>query len=114
MNGKPRCRATLSAGGAANPLCVYLGGHPQTYAPSVSGDVSVQYMFHLDGGDTLTPRRELRLWGGQWASLFDNPLEGDLLSARHLLSAQLEWKHDTWVATLYGSNLGDQHYVWRR
>ena len=98
-------------GNAANPYCVYLGGHPQTYAPSVSGDISVQYMFHLDGGDTLTPRASFAYQGGQWASLFDNPLEGDLLSTRHLIGAQLEWKHDTWVATLYGTNLGDQHYV---
>ncbi len=100
-----------AAGNPANPLCVYLGGHPQTYAPSVSGDISVQYMFHLDGGDSITPRVSFAYQGGQWASLFDNPLEGDLLAARHLFGAQLEWKHDTWVATLYGSNLGDQHYV---
>ena len=98
-------------GNAANPFCVFLGGHPQTYAPSVSGDIAVQYMFHLDGGDTLTPRMSFAYQGGQWASLFDNPLEGDLLSTRHLLGAQLEWKHDSWIATLYGSNLTDQHYV---
>ncbi len=103
------CNAATGTPG--NPLCVYLGGHPQTYAPSVSGDISLQYMFHLDGGDTLTPRVSFAYQGGQWASLFDNPLMGDLLSARHLLGAQLEYKTGTWVATLYGSNLGDQHYV---
>ncbi|HEY0302714.1 MAG TPA: hypothetical protein VGC36_15315, partial [Rhizomicrobium sp.] len=43
--------------------------------------------------------------------LFDNPLLGDLLSTRHIFGAQLEWKHGTWAATLYASNLGDQHYV---
>jgi iron complex outermembrane receptor protein len=100
-----------ATGTAGNPFCVFLGGHPQTYAPSVSGDFNMQYIFHLDNGDTLTPRVSFAYQSGQWASLFDNPLEGDLLSARHLLGAQLEWKQDTWVWTLYGTNLTDQHYV---
>lgn len=100
-----------ATGNPANPYCVFLGGHPQTYAPSVSGDINMQYVFHLDGGDTLTPRASFAYQGGQWASLFDNPLLGDLLSTRHIFGAQLEWKHGTWAATLYASNLGDQHYV---
>ena len=98
-------------GNTSNPYCEYLGGHSQTYAPSVTGNISAQYIFNLTNGDTLTPRMSWAYQGGQWASLFDNPLEGDLLSARKLLSAQFEWKHDTWVWTLHGTNLTDQHYV---
>lgn len=94
-----------------DPLCVYLGGHPQTYAPSVTGNISLQYAFPLQDGDTLTPRFSYAYQSGQWATLFDNPALGDRLGARNILSAQLEWKHDTYILSLYGSNLSDEHYV---
>jgi iron complex outermembrane receptor protein len=97
--------------GPASPSCIDLDGHPQTYAPSFSANLSVQYQFDLGGGDTLTPRVNYAHESGQWATLFDNAALGDRLSPRDLLGAQLEWAHDDWSVALYSTNLTDQHYV---
>ncbi len=96
--------------GPASLSCINLTGHPQTYAPDITFNLSGQYTFQLDDGDTLTPRANFAHESGQWATLFDNPHLGDLLAARNLLGAQLEWKHGDYVFTLYGTNLTDQHY----
>jgi iron complex outermembrane receptor protein len=98
------------ATGPSSPSCINLTGHPQTYAPDVTFNFSAQYMFHLDNGDTLTPRANFAHESGQWATLFDNSDLGDRLAARNLLGAQLEWKHEDYVFTLYATNLTDQHY----
>ena len=100
-----------ATGNPANPFCVNLKGHAQTYAPSVSGNIGAQYIFDLENGDTLTPRASWSYQSGQWATLFDNRLQGDLLGIRSIVGAQLEWQHDGWIWTLYGSNLTDEHYI---
>ena len=41
--------------GGTTPACVDLAGHPQTYAPSTTFNISGQYDFHLQNGDVLTP-----------------------------------------------------------
>jgi iron complex outermembrane receptor protein len=98
------------ATGPAGPSCINLKGNPLTYAPSLSFDINAQYQFDLDNGDKLTPRMNYGHVGGQWATLFDNEVQGDRLAARNLLGAQLEWTHGDYVVTLYGTNLMDQHY----
>ena len=97
--------------GPASPSCINLKGHPQTYAPSASFNLSAEYRFDIGGGDKLTPRLNFSHQSGQWATLFDNPLLGDKLAPRDLLGGQLEWSHDGYLVTLYGTNLTDQHYV---
>ena len=47
----------------------------------------------------------------QWATLFDDTALGDRLEARNILTAQVAYSHNGFVATLYGTNLTDQHYV---
>ena len=96
--------------GPVTPLCVNVGGHPATYAPDVTGNVSVQYAITVGTGDTLTPRLNYAYVAPQWATMFDNPALGDRIGVRNLLGGQLEWKHDTYVLTLYGTNLTDLHY----
>lgn len=105
------CNPTTGPAVTPDPGCVNLQGHPTSYAPSISANISAQYTFHLDGGDTLTPRLNYAYESGQWATLFDNPALGDKLAARNLLGGQIEWAHDTYLVALYGSNLLDQHYV---
>jgi iron complex outermembrane receptor protein len=101
----------LTGSGGTNPNCVDLKNHPQTYAPSVTYSLSVQYAFNLDNGDMLTPRLNYGHENGQWATLFDNASWGDRLGVRDLLGAQLEWKTGEWALTLYATNLTDEHYV---
>jgi iron complex outermembrane receptor protein len=97
--------------GPASDTCFNLKGHPQTYAPSASFNLSAQYEFDIGGGDRLTPRVNFSHQSGQWATLFDYAPLGDRLAPRDLLGAQLEWDHADYALTLYSTNLTDQHYV---
>jgi iron complex outermembrane recepter protein len=96
--------------GPASTTCINLKGSQQTYAPNFSFNLSAQYMFDVGGGDKLTPRVNYAHESQQWATLFENPSLGDRLGSRDLLGAQLDWTHDTYDLTLYGTNLTDQHY----
>ncbi len=100
-----------ASGPSFPPYCINLHGHSLPYAPDLTYNLSAQYQFQLSSHDTLTPRANFGHQSGQWASIFDDSQLGDHLSQRNLLGAQLEWAHDDWIATLYGTNLTDQHYV---
>jgi iron complex outermembrane receptor protein len=97
--------------GGTDPYCVNVKGHPITYAPSFTYNLSAQYVFDLGNGNTLTPRANFAHVSSQWASIFDNPALGDHLGVRDLLGAQLEYQTGTWVFTLYGDNLLNKQYV---
>jgi len=97
--------------GYGNNTCFNLKGHPQTYAPSLTGNIGIEYKFELDNGDALTPRLSYSYMGPQWATLFDNRNYGDRLGVRNLLGAQIEWKRGDYIFTAYGTNLTDSHYV---
>jgi iron complex outermembrane receptor protein len=97
--------------GGPNPYCVNLKGHPITYAPSLTYNLSVQYVFNLDNGSSLTPRVNFAHVSSQWASMFDNTALGDRLGVRDLLGAQLEYSMGTWLVALYGDNILDKQYV---
>jgi len=99
------------ATGGTDPFCLNLKGNPITYAPSVTYNFGAQYVFELDGGQTLTPRVNFAHISGQWASIFDNAALGDRLGVRDLLGAQLEWNTGTWFLTLYGDNITNKQYV---
>jgi iron complex outermembrane receptor protein len=97
--------------GPTSTSCIDLTGHPQTYAPNFTINVGAQYKFALTGQDRLTPRLNFGYVAPQWATLFDNPAFGDHLSGRDILGGQLEWVHGRYAATLFGTNLTNQHYV---
>jgi iron complex outermembrane receptor protein len=97
--------------GPATPTCLNLSGHPQTYAPDVTYDLGAQYNFRLAGGDIITPSISFSYISSQWGTLFDNRSQGDYLGARNILNASIAWTHDGYVATLYGTNLLNDHYV---
>jgi iron complex outermembrane receptor protein len=97
--------------GPLTSTCLNLAGNPQTYAPDVTFDVGAQYNFHLPGGDLLTPAVSFSYISSQWATLFDNRAAGDYLAARDILGATLAWTHGSFVTTLYGTNLLNDHYV---
>jgi iron complex outermembrane receptor protein len=97
--------------GGTDPYCVNVKGHPITYAPSVTYNFGVQYAFDLDNGQTLTPRLSFAHVAGQWASIFDNTGLGDRLGVRDILGAQLEWKMNSLVWTLYADNATDDRYI---
>ena len=99
------------ATGPAAPSCINLSGHPQTYAPNFSFNLSGQYAFRLGNNDRLTPRVNFGHEASQWATLFDNTALGDRLVERNILGGELALTHGDWTGTLYGMNLTNQHYV---
>lgn len=104
--------------GVCNPLsgpvsatCVDLSGHPQSYAPKLTYNISAQYLFYLPNDATLTARANYSHVGSQWATLFDNAALGDFLGVRNLVSAQVAYGRGHWTFTAYGTNLTNQQYV---
>jgi iron complex outermembrane recepter protein len=97
--------------GPSSASCINVGGNSQTYAPNFTFNIGAQYKFNLGGEDSLTPRVNFGYVGTQWATMFENSSLGDHLAGRDILGAQLAWTHGTWIATLYGTNLTDLHYV---
>ena len=97
--------------GPSSLSCINLDKHSQTYAPNFSFNVGAQYKFNLSATDSLTPRINYGYVSPQWATLFENTALGDHLAGRSISGAQLAWAHEHFTATLYGTNLADQHYV---
>jgi iron complex outermembrane receptor protein len=97
--------------GPESARCVNLKGNDQTYAPQFTFNFGAQYDFAVGAGDTLTPRVSYAHVADQWATLFEDKSRGDLIEARNIWNAQIAWKHGSFVSTLYGTNVSDQHYV---
>jgi iron complex outermembrane receptor protein len=71
----------------------------------------MQYVFGQGSDNEFTPRINYGHVSDQWATLFQNEARGDKVESRNILNAQLAWRHDKIVTTLWGSNLTDQHYM---
>jgi iron complex outermembrane receptor protein len=93
------------------PYCHFLGGKDQTYAPEFSFNIGAQYAFELGDNQTLTPRINYGHVSKQWATLFEDASRGDRIEERNIINAQLAWSNGEWTATLYSTNLTDQHYA---
>jgi iron complex outermembrane receptor protein len=115
----PRLAGVIAAGacdtatGPASPLaaCENLTGRTLSDAPSWTFNIGVQYAFALAGDATLTPRIDYGYVSSEWATLFQNASQNDLLGARSILNAQLSYAKGTWRLTGYSTNLNNQHYV---
>ena len=115
----PRLAAFVSAGacspltGPASPLtaCTNLTGRVLSDAPSWTGNIGAEYAFAIGANATLTPRVDYGYVSSEWATLFESAAQGDLLSARSLVNAQLSYAEGTWRVTAFSTNLNDQHYV---
>ena len=88
-------------------------GRNQPYAPNLTYSLGGgQYAFQLSHTATLSRPASISVtFPGQWATLFQDVALGDRLGPRNILGAQLAWSHGDLVATLYGTNLTDQHYI---
>ncbi len=97
--------------GPATSICKNYAGNKQTYAPDFTFNTAVQYNFHIAGGDLLTPSVTYAHISDQWATLYENPSQGDHLAARNIWGATLAWTHGSYVTSLYAYNLFDDKYV---
>jgi iron complex outermembrane receptor protein len=99
------------ATGPAGGTCINLSGRQQPNAAPWTAQVGVQYDFHLDDGQTLSPRIDYGGLGPRWATVFEvQPT--DRLAAQNLFNAQLVYQRpDNWEVTAYATNLFNLHYV---
>ncbi len=88
--------------GPESASCFNLEGREQTYAPELTFNIGMQYVFGQGSENEFTPRINYGHVGEQWATLFQDEARGDRVEARDIVNAQLSWKHDNWVSTLYG------------
>ena len=109
----PRIVSTTPCAPATGPTsasCIALGGHQQTYAPNFTFSASLERSF-VAGANIFTPRINYAYISSQWGTLFENRALGDRLPARHLVGAQVDWANGDFLATLYSTNLTDDHYI---
>ena len=109
----PRVASTTACDPAAGPAsasCIDLAGHQQTYAPSLTFSASLERSF-ASGANIITPRVNYAYISSQWGTLFENRALGDHLPSRHLVGAQVDWANGDFLATLYSTNLNDDHYI---
>jgi len=102
-----------SATGPANPLtaCTDLTGRTISDAPSWTANIGAEYAFRIGPNATLTPRIDYGYVSSEWATLFQDASQDDLLGARSLVNAQLSYAQGTWRITAYSTNLNNLHYV---
>lgn len=97
--------------GPASVTCLNLDGRDQTYAPNFTFNIGAQYEFDLSAEDTVTPRINFGHVSEQWATLFQNEARGDRIEQRNIFNAQLAWRHNDIITTVWGSNVTDERYV---
>jgi len=115
----PRLAALVSAAscdpavGPASPLtaCTDLTGRTLSDAPSWTANIGAEYAFRIGANATLTPRIDYGYVSSEWATLFQDVSQDDLLGARSLVNAQLSYAQGTWRVTAYSTNLNNLHYV---
>jgi len=109
----PRVPATAACDplrGPASASCINLDGHKQTYAPEFTFNLSLERRIAL-GDYIITPRINYAHVSSQWSTLFENAARGDRLGNRNLSGAQVDLEHGDVAASLYVTNLTNQHYV---
>jgi len=99
-----------SKSGPVSSTCIDLTGRQLTYAPSLTYNLSAKYDMSIWDGK-LTAAVNLGHVSSQWASLFQNVISGDRLSARNILGGQLTYQSGKSTVTIYGTNLTNQQYV---
>ena len=93
-----------------SPYVVNLSGETDPYSPAFQGNLSLAYVFDLNGAGTLTPRLGYSYTGEQWASIFQNT-DYYRLGARSLLDMYLSWHYRKWDLQLYVHNATNETYI---
>ncbi|HLK71355.1 MAG TPA: TonB-dependent receptor, partial [Steroidobacteraceae bacterium] len=109
----PQCLAGHSYAPGTNcfdytPYLVNVSGEENPFAPKVTGNISVDYMFHVGNG-TIDPRVTFSHTDAQYDSIFEVPY--NLMQARNLLDASIDWVVGRWDTQVFGTNLGNQTYI---
>jgi iron complex outermembrane receptor protein len=90
------------------PYLVNVSGEENPFAPRITANISVDYLFHFGNG-TIDPRVTYSHTDQQYASIFEVPY--NLMQARNLIDASIDWNVDKWDLQLFGTNLTNQLYI---
>lgn len=112
--GHPQCfpGATYTAGVTCfnyNPYLESVQGEENPFAPEITGNVALDYRFHLAGG-VLDPGVAYSHTDRQWGSIFQDS-RYNLMPARNIWNANVNWLRGNWVFKVYGTNLTNETYV---
>jgi len=90
------------------PYMVNVSGEENPFAPKITFNLTVDYQFHVGNG-TIDPRVTFSHTDQQYASIFQVPY--NLMEARNLWNASVDWVVGKWDTQLYGTNLSNQTYI---
>lgn len=96
-------------GPSTSPQCVDLSGRELPYQPEITFSGGVDHRFYSSFGVWI-PRVDVAYMEDQYTTVFQVPML-DTLDSRFLVNAQLALQKDSWIATLYATNLFDEEYV---
>ncbi len=96
-------------GPSTSPQCVDLSGRRLPYQPSTTFNGGLEHRFYNSFG-IVTPRVDVAYIKDQYTTVFQDATL-DTLDSRFLVNAQVSLIKNSWVATLYATNLFDEEYV---
>jgi len=91
------------------PYLENVSGERLPYAPVLTVNASIDYDIPV-GRNTLRPRVTFSHTDKQWASIFQDS-NYNLMGARDLWDASLDYEAGPWLAQVYGTNLAKQIYI---
>jgi iron complex outermembrane receptor protein len=91
-----------------SPYLVNVGGEENPFAPKITANISIDYNFPVGNGD-IDPRITFSHTDEQYASIFQNNY--NLMQARDLLDASVDWVTGKWDTQVYGKNLTNKTYL---
>ena len=92
-----------------SPYLENVSGEENPFAPLITANISLDYLFYVGNG-SLDPRVTFSHTDKQWASIFQDSTY-NLMGARNLWNASLDWVVNKWDLQLYGTNLSNETYV---
>jgi iron complex outermembrane receptor protein len=111
----PQCLAghSYSAGAPCfdyTPYLTNVSGEQNPFAPEITANVSVDYLFRVGAGDvTIDPRVTYSHTDKQYDSIFQNPY--NLMGARNLWGGSVDFDARGYILQLWGTNLNNQVYI---
>jgi iron complex outermembrane receptor protein len=90
------------------PYLANVSGEQNPFAPKITANISVDYTVHLGNG-TVDPRLTFSHVDKQYASIFQDQF--NLMQARNLLDASIDWVVGKWDTQVFATNLTDQTYI---
>jgi iron complex outermembrane recepter protein len=112
--GHPQCLPGATYGGAVScfnyaPYLENVSGEENPFSPEITGSIGLDYRFQVAGG-VIDPGVTYSHTDRQWDSIFQDS-RYNLMPARNLWNANVNWLMGNWVFKVYGTNLTNETYI---